>query len=175
MNYSLDDLNRYIETEKYEYEATKDYCKTIATVDFHNTPYNEFMASIEVFRYVKKTHNTSVNNTSYHEFKRMFEEGLIDIVHLTSRQKLLFLTCLSDSVCVRNMMLAGAKNEEEFCKLRKILPTVVRVLRESDLYDPNQIKVADCLARWFLKCNHKVLNYQKYIDFAKQVSNEENI
>lgn len=49
MNYSLNDLNRYIETEKCKCTVPKEYFKTIAMPDFRNTPDDEFLASIEVW------------------------------------------------------------------------------------------------------------------------------
>jgi hypothetical protein len=99
----------------------------------------------------------------------LFEEGLLDITQLTSRQKLLFLTCLSDSDCEQKMMIAAVKNEENFRKLRKALLVVLPALRNSSLYEPEQVKVAHSVAVWFMECNRKVLNYRNYIEFTKQV------
>lgn len=168
MRYTLNDLNYYIETERRKNSLPREYFQTIAAQDFCDTPTDEFMASIEVCLYVK-TPNKSVSASSYQEFRHMFEEGTIDINQLTSRQKLLFLTCLSDSDCEQKMMIAAVKNEENFRKLRKALPIVLPVLRNNSSYEPEQVKVAHSVAVWFMECNRKVLNYRHYIEFAKQV------
>lgn len=96
MNYSLNDFNHYIETEKCKCAVLREHFKTVAMIDFLNTPHDEFFAETEICKHIKELHNILANVSSYHEFRRMFESGLIDIVHLTSRQKLMFPTCLSD-------------------------------------------------------------------------------
>lgn len=169
MNYTLKDLNQYIETEKRNSNMPREHFTTIAIIDFCHTPQEEFLAEIEICKYVKVNHNTSVNVASYNELQRLFENGLLNIVQLTSRQKLMFLTCLSDSACVRRMVIAAAENEGMFCKLRKALPIVVSVLRDSDLYGSEQVKAAQTIANWFMDCNQKVLNYRRYIYFVRQV------
>jgi hypothetical protein len=166
MNYSLKDLNQFIESEKSERASSEKYIRTFAIVDFRNTPNDEFLASLELCRYVKKTRET-VTTVSYNEFRRLFESGRIDIFQLTSRQKLLFLTCLSASDCICNMVIASKENKEVFCKLRKILPVVVEVLRNKGLYTPEQVKLADNIAKCFMDCNRRLLNYRTYIDFVK--------
>lgn len=95
---------------------------------------------------LKELQNTTAIVSSCCEFRSLFEGGLIDIVQLTSRQKFLFLICISVPGCMRNMMIVGTKNEEEFYKLRKAFPSVVCVLRDSGLYDPEQVKPADYIA-----------------------------
>lgn len=173
MNYTLNDLKHYIETERYKSAVPREHFRTIAIMDFCNMSHEEFVAETEVCRYVKGPHYALPNILLYNEFRRLFEEGLLDIVQLTGRQKLMFLTCLSDPDCTRNMMIAAAENEEEFCKLQKALPAVVCVLRDSVLYEAEQVKTAHKIARWFMECNQRVLNYRKYIDFARQVFGKE--
>lgn len=168
MNYTLHDLNCYIEAEKRKDVLPRDYFQTIAVKDFCDTPTEELMASIEVCMHVTEPYKAT-NVSSYQEFRRMFEEGMIDITQLTSRQRLLFLTCLSDLDCEQKMKIAVTKNEENFRKLRKLLPIVLPVLRDSSSYAPEQVKVAHNIAVWFMKCNQRVLNYRHYIEFTKYV------
>lgn len=168
MSYTLNALNYYIETEKRKNSFPREYFHAIAVQDFGDTPTDELMASIEVCMYVKAPYKTA-SASSYQEFRLIFEEGLIDVTQLTSRQKLLFLICLSDSECEQKMMIAAVKNEENFRKLRKSLPIVLPVLRNSSSYELEQVKVAHSIAAWFMECNRKVLNYRHYIKFTKQV------
>lgn len=49
MNYSVNELNRFIETKKRERMLPENYCIIIATPDFCNTPVDGFLAFSEVF------------------------------------------------------------------------------------------------------------------------------
>ena len=172
MNSTLNDLNYYIETEKHKNALPREYFQTIAVQDFCDTPTDELMASIEVCMYVKARYKT-VSASSYLEFRHMFEEGLLDITQLTRRQRLLFLTCLSDSDCEHKMMIAATENEENFRKLRKVLPIILPALRNCSSYGTEQVRVAYSIAVWFMECNQKMLNYRHYIEFTKQVWGKE--
>ena len=64
----------------------------------------------------------------------MLEEGQIDILQLTGRQRLLFITCLSDPTFEQKMVTNAVENEEHFIKLRKALPIILPALRNSASY-----------------------------------------
>lgn len=172
MNYTLNDPNYFIEAEKRKDVFPKEYFRTIATDNFCDTPTEEIMATFEACMYVKNPH-WSTNISSYQELRRMLEDGQIDIPQLTGRQRLLFLTCLSDPAFEQRMMSNAAENEEHFIKLRKVLPIVLPALRNSASYLAEQVKVARQVVVMFMECNQRVLNYRCYIEFAKQVADKE--
>lgn len=86
MNYTLNDLNHYIETERYKSAVPREHFKTTEIMDFCNISYEEFVAETEVCRYVKEPHHAQKNVSLYNEFRRLFEEGLLYIVQLIRRQ-----------------------------------------------------------------------------------------
>ena len=103
----------------------------------------------------------------------MLEDGQIDILQLTGRQRLLFLTCLSDSAFEQKMMIKAAEYEEHFIKLRKTLAIILPALRNGTSYASEQVKVVHELASLFMECNQKVLNYRRYIEFTRFVLGKE--
>lgn len=172
MNYTLNDINCFIEVEKRKDVLPKEYFQSIAVNNFCDTPTEELMATFEVCMHAKEPH-WPTNTVSYQEFRRMLEAGQIDILMLTSRQRLLFLTCLSDPTFERRMMTSAAENEDHFIKLRKTLPIILPALRNSTSYTTEQVKVARQVAAMFMECNQKVLNYRRYTDFAKKILDKE--
>lgn len=172
MNYSMNDLNAYIAAEKSR-RLPGDGFVTVGTLDFCNTTVDELLATIEACKYAGTPRRSPSRALSFLEFKRLFEEGLIDIALLTGRQKMLFLTCLSDHECTSKMMLASAACEEDYFKYRKALPYAVRVLKCPDAYSRDQVKLSCDIARWFMECNQRVLNYHRYSCFVKSVLDEE--
>lgn len=103
MNFTLNDINCFIETEKRKEVFPRAVFKTIAVTNFCDTPIEELMATFEVCMYVKAPQWSS-KASSYQEFRHILEDGQIDILQMTSRQRLLFLTCLSDSTFKQKMM-----------------------------------------------------------------------
>lgn len=172
MNYTLNDINCFIEAEKRKDVLPKEYFQSIAVNNFCDTPTEELLATFEVCMHAKEPH-WPTNTVSYQEFRRMLEEGQIDILQLTSRQRLLFLSCLSDSAFERKMITSAAENEDHFIKLRKTLPIILPVLRNSTSYTTEQVKVARQVAAMFMECNQKALNYRRYTDFAKKILDKE--
>lgn len=168
MNYTLNDLNCFIEAEKCKDVFPKEYFQTIAIDNFCDTPTEEIMATFEVCMHVDAPRWFS-NTCSYQEFRHILEDGKIDILQLTGRQRLLFLTCLSDPVFEQRMMMNATENEEHFNKLRKALPIVLPALSNISSYTAEQVKVAHQVAVMFMECNQKVLNYKRYTEFVKQV------
>ena len=171
MNYSMNDLNAYIAAEKSR-RLPADGFVTVGTLDFCNATVDELLATIEACKYVETPRRSPSRALSFFEFKRLFEEGLIDIALLTGRQKMLFLTCLSDHECTAKMMIASAACEEDYFKYRKALPYAVRVLNP-ETYSMDQVKLSSDIARWFMECNQRVLNYHRYSCFVKSVLGEE--
>lgn len=172
MNITLNDLNLFIETEKRKEILPREAFQTIAVSNFCDTPTEELMATFEVCMHAKAPQWSS-KASSYQEFRRMLEDGQIDILQMTNRQRLLFLTCLSDSTFEQKMMANAAENEEHFIKLRKALPIVLPALRNSASYIAEQMKVARHVAVMFMECNQKVLNYRRHTEFTKQVVDKE--
>ena len=172
MNITLNDLNCFINAEKRKDVLPREYFQTIAVTNFCNTPAEELMATFEVCMHAKEPH-WSTNTVSYQDFRRMLQEGKINILMLTGRQRLLFLTCLSDPAFERRMMTSAAENEDHFIKLRKTLPIVLPALRNSTSYRKDQVKVARQVATMFMECNRKMLNYRRYTDFAKKILDKE--
>ena len=168
MNYTLNDINCFIEAEKRKDVLPKEYFHSIAVTNFCETPTEELMATFEVCMHVDAPRWSS-NACSYQEFRHMLEDGKIDILQLTGRQRLLFLTCLSDPAFEQIMMMNATENEEHFNKLREALPIVLPALRNSASYTVEQVKVARQVAAMFMECNQKVLNYRRYIDFVKKI------
>lgn len=103
----------------------------------------------------------------------MLEEGQIDILQLTGRQRLLFITCLSDLTFEQKTVTNAAENEEYFIKLRKALPIILPVLCNSASYTAEQMKVVRQVAVMFMECNQKVLNYRRYTELTKLVVDKE--
>lgn len=171
MNYTLNALDHFIETEKREAIHPKGF-RTIAIMNFTDMSAEDFLATNEAIKYAEAPQWSS-NASSYQEFRRMLEEGQIDILELTSKQKLLFLTCLSDPDFVQKMMANADENEEDFLKLQKALPIVLPVLRDSTSYTAEQTNMAHRTVVMFVECNQKVLNYRRYIEFIKQAEDEE--
>lgn len=172
MNITLNDFNRFIEAEKRKEVLPRDAFQKIAVSNFCDTPTEELMATFEVCMHAKAP-QWSLNASSYQEFRRMLEEGQIDILQLTGRQRLLFITCLSDPIFEQKMVINAAENEEHFIKLRKALPIILPALRNSASYTAEQMKVAHQVAVMFMECNQKVLNYRCYTEFTKQVVDKE--
>jgi len=168
MNYNLlNELNRYIEIKNKEYGITKNHFVTIATPDFCNMSFEELMASKEVFEYIDEPHINLTNVSVFREFKGFFENGMIDICSLTSRQKMLFITCLNDHECTQKMIIAGKECEEALLDLRKALPAAVCVLKDPASFSQEQINNSREIAMYFIDCNQRVHNYRTYLDFAK--------
>ena len=172
MNFTLNELNRFIEAEKRKEVLPREAFQKIAITTFCDTPTEELMAMFEVCMYAKAPRWPS-NRISYQEFRRILEDGKIDILQLTGRQRLLFLTCLSDSTFEQKMMTNAAENEEHFIKLRQVLPIILPALRNSNSYPSEQVKVAYKGASFFMECNQKVLNYRRYSEFIKHVLEKE--
>lgn len=172
MNFTLNDINCFIETEKRKEVFPRAVFKTIAVTNFCDTPIEELMATFEVCMYVKVPQWSS-KASSYQEFRHILEDGQIDILQMTSRQRLLFLTCLSDSTFKQKMMANAAENEEHFIKLRKALTIILPALRNSASYTAEQMKVARYVAARFMECNQKVLNYRRYVKFINQIVDKE--
>lgn len=172
MNYTLNDINCFIEAEKRKDVLSKEYSQSIAVTNFSDTPTEELIAAFEVCMHVDAPRWSS-NTCSYQEFRHMLEDGKIDILQLTGRQRLLFLTCLSDPTFEQIMMMNATENEEHFNKLREALPIVLPALRNSASYTAEQVKVARQVAAMFMECNQKVLNYRRYSEFAKNVLDKE--
>lgn len=172
MNFTLNDLNLFIEAEKRKDVIPREAFQKIAVTKFCDTPTEELIATFEVCMYVKSPQWSS-NPVSYQEFRRMLEDGQIDILQLTGRQRLLFLTCLSDSAFAQKMMINTAEHEEHFIKLRKALPIILPALCNGTSYTSEQVEVAHEIASLFMECNQKVLNYRRYIEFAKFVFGKE--
>ena len=172
MNITLNDLNRFIEAEKRKEVLPRDAFQTIAVSNFCDTPAEELMATFEVYMHAKAP-QWSLNASSYQEFRRMLEEGKIDILQLTGRQRLLFITCLSDPTFEQKMVTNAVENEEHFIKLRKALPIILPALRNSASYTAEQMKVARQVAFMFMECNQKVLNYRRYTKLTKLVVDKE--
>lgn len=147
MNFTLNDINCFIETEKRKEVFPRAVFKTIAVTNFCDTPIEELMATFEVCMYVKAPQWSS-KASSYQEFRHILEDGQIDILQMTSRQRLLFLTCLSDSTFKQKMMANAAENEEHFIKLRKALTIILPALRNSawtELVHEIILLLAQCL------------------------------
>lgn len=172
MNYTLNDINSFIEAEKRKEILPRAAFQEIAVINFCDTPTEELMATFEVCRYAKAPQWSS-KESSYQEFRRMLEDGQIDILQMTSRQRLLFLTYLSDSTFQKKMIVNAAENEEHFIKLRKALTIILPVLRNSTSYTAEQMKVARHVAVMFMECNQKMLNYRYNIKFVKQIVDRE--
>ena len=172
MNFTLNDLNRFIEAEKRKEVLPREAFQAIAVTNFGDTPTEELMATFEICIHAKAPQWSS-NASSYQEFRRMLEDGQIDILQLTGRQRLLFLTCLSDPTFEQKMMTNAAENEEYFIKLRQVLPIILPALRNSNSYSSEQVKVAYKGASFFMECNQKVLNYRRYSEFIKHVLEKE--
>lgn len=172
MNFTLNDLNLFIEAEKRKDVIPREAFQKIAVTKFCDTSTEELMATFEVCMYVKSPQWSS-NPAFYQEFRRMLEDGQIDILQLTGRQRLLFLTCLSDSAFEQKMMIKAAEYEEHFIKLRKTLAIILPALRNGTSYASEQVKVAHELASLFMECNQKVLNYRRYIEFTRFVLGKE--
>lgn len=172
MNYTLNDINCFIEAEKRKDVLPKECFQSIAVNNFCDTPTEELMATVEVCMHTSEPH-WPTNTVSYQGFRSMLEDGKIDILQLTNRQRLLFLTCLSDPAFERRMMTSAAENEDYFIKLRKALPIILPTLRNSTSYTTEQVKVARQVAAMFMECNQKVLNYRRYTDFAKKILDKE--
>ena len=172
MDFTLDDLNRYIEVENSKKALMGNYFQTFAVNNFRDTPTDELIASFEVCGYAKAPH-VSTNAASYQTFRRLFEDGQIDILQLTGRQRLLLLTCMSDPAFTQRMTANITVNEERLTKLRKALPLVLPVLRNSDFYTAQQFKVAHWIAHIFMECNRKALNYRRYTVFAEQAADKD--
>lgn len=168
MNYTLSDINCFIEAEQRKDVLPKEYFQSIAVTNFSDTPTEELMALFEVCMNVNAPRWPS-NISSYQEFRCMLEDGQVDILQLTGRQRLLFLTCLSDPAFEQKVMTNAAENEDHFIKLRKALPIVLPALRDGISYTAEQVKVARQVAVVFMECNQKVLNYRRYTEFAKNV------
>ena len=163
MNYTLDALNGFIEANRID-TMLDDTCFSTILLDAGEG----LMESMEISMYVRPPH-WNTNTSSYQEFKRMLENGQIDIRKLKGRQKMLFLTCFSDSSFEQSMMVAASENEKEFFKLRKVLRSVVQVLQNEDSYTSEQVHAARKLASWYMECNQKVLHYRQYTEFVKYV------
>ena len=129
----MNDINCFIEAEKRKEVLPKEYFQSIAVTNFCDTPTEELMATFEVCMQVNAPRWSS-NISSYQEFRRTLEDGQIDILQLTGRQRLLFLTCLSDPAFEQKVMTNAAENEDRFIKLRKALPIVLPALRSRTSY-----------------------------------------
>lgn len=172
MNITLNDLNLYIEAEKRKDVVQRETLPKIAMTKFCDIPAEELMATFEVCMHAKVPQWTS-KPVFYQEFRQMFEDGRIDILQLTGRQRLLFLTCLSDSTFEQKMLIKAAEYEEHFIELCETLVIILLALRNGTLYTTEQVKVAHEIASLFMECNQKVLNYRRYIGFAKFVFGKE--
>lgn len=172
MNFTLNNLNLFIEAEKRKDMIHRETFQKVAVTKFCETPAEELMATFEVCMHAKSPQWSS-NPASYQEFRRALENGQIDILQLTGRQRLLFLTCLSDSAFAQKMMINAAEHEEHFIKLCKALPIILPALRNGTAYTSEQVDVARKIASLFMECNQKVLNYRRYIEFVKFVLGKE--
>ena len=103
----------------------------------------------------------------------MLEEGQIDILQLIGRQRLLFITYLSDSTFEQKMVTNAAENEEYFIKLRKALSIILPVPRDSASYTTEQMMVVRQVAVMFMECSQKVLNYRRNTELTKLVVDKE--
>ena len=163
MNYTLDELNDFIEAKKIDTKLD-DTCFRTILLD----PDEGLLESLELSMYVKPPH-WNTNASSYQEFRHMLENGQIDIRKLKGRQKMLFLTCFSDSDFEQRMRAAASENEKDLMNLRKVLQAVVHVLQNVDSCAPEQVDAAYKLASWYMECNEKALNYRQYTEFVKYV------
>lgn len=94
MNFTLNDINRFIEAEKRKEVLSREDFQVMAVTNLCDMPAEELIATFEICIHVKEPQWFS-NASSYQEFRRMRENGQIDILQPTGRQRLLFFTCLS--------------------------------------------------------------------------------
>ena len=160
MNDRLSKLNEFIEAKNSDV-LLDDMCFRTILLDESEG----LLESLELSMYVKPPH-WNTNTSSYREFRLMLENGQIDIRKLKGRQKMLFLTCFSDSDFEQRMRAAASENEKDLMKLRKVLRAVVHVLQNVDSCAPEQVHAAHKLASWYMECNQKVLNYRQYMEFV---------